>query len=33
MLLGLAEALSARLACIICLDNKEHPLPIQCGCG
>ena len=21
------------LACIICLDNDGHPLPIQCGCG
>ena len=20
-------------ACIICLDNEGHPLPIQCGCG
>ena len=30
---GHKQACKERLACIICLDNEEHPLPIQCGCG
>ena len=30
---GHKQACKEQLACIICLDNEEHPLPIQCGCG
>ena len=30
---GHKQACKERLACIICLDNDGHPLPIQCGCG
>ena len=30
---GHKQACKESLACIICLDNEGHPLPIQCGCG
>ena len=30
---GHKQACKEPLACIICLDNDGHPLPIQCGCG
>ena len=30
---GHKQACKEQLACIICLDNDGHPLPIQCGCG
>ena len=30
---GHKEACREQFACVICLDNEEHPLPIQCGCG
>ena len=30
---GHKQACKERLACIICLNNEEHPLAIQCGCG
>ena len=30
---GHKQACKEPLACIICLDNEGHPLPIQCGCG
>ena len=30
---GHKQVCKERLACIICLDNDGHPLPIQCGCG
>ena len=30
---GHKQACKEPLACIICLDNDGHMLPIQCGCG
>ena len=30
---GHKQACKEQFACIICLDNDGHPLPIQCGCG
>ena len=30
---GHKRACREQFACTICLDDEDHPLPIQCGCG
>ena len=30
---GHKQACREQVACVICLDNDAHPLPVQCGCG